>query len=50
MGQTGARGLGNMPSCQLHPAIRRITLGSCAMTEMGTSWLGSSWPVTSVAG
>ena len=50
MGQTGAWGLGSIPSCQLHPAIWSITLGSWAMTEIGTSWLGSSWPVTSVAG
>ena len=29
-----------MPSCQLHPAIRSITFGSWAITEIGTSWLG----------
>ena len=35
IGQTGARGLGDMPSSQLHPAIWWITLGSWAMTEIG---------------
>src|SRR6185312_4695377 len=50
IGQTGARRLGDMPSSQLHPAMRLITFGSRAITEIGTSWLGSSWPVTSVAG
>jgi hypothetical protein len=49
IGHTGACGLGTMPSCQPHPAIRSITFGSCAMTEIGTSWL-APWPVTSVAG
>ena len=29
--------LGHMPSSQLHPAIRSMTLGSRAMTEIGTS-------------
>ena len=49
MGHTGARGVGDMPSCQRHPPIRSNTLGSRAMTEMGTSWLAPS-PVTTVAG
>ena len=37
IGQTGAVGVGRMPSTQPHPAILRITAGSWAMTEMGTS-------------
>src|SRR5215216_1866472 len=49
MRQTGASGPGSMPSCQLHPAIWCNSLGSWAMTEMGTSWL-APWPVTTVAG
>ncbi len=44
IGQTGACGLGSMPSCQRHPRIRSITFGSRAMTEIGTSWL-AFWPV-----
>ena len=39
MAQTGACGLGSMPSCQPQPAIRCITFGSWPMTEIGTSWL-----------
>ena len=49
IGQTGACGSGRRPSCQPHPAIRRITFGSRATTEIGTSWLAPS-PVTIVAG
>ena len=49
IGQTGACGSGSIPSCQSQPAIRSITFGSWAMTEIGTSWL-APWPVTSVAG
>ena len=37
IGQTGAVGLGRIPSTQPHPAIRRSTAGSWAMTEIGTS-------------
>lgn len=35
--QSGAPGPGCIPSTQPQPAIRRITAGSCAMTEIGTS-------------
>ena len=49
IGHTGARALGTMPSCHCHPAIRLITFGSWAMTEIGTSW-PAPWPVTTVAG
>ena len=49
IGQTGASGLGDMPSSQPHPATCSITAGSRAMTEIGTSW-PAPWPVTTVAG
>ena len=49
IGQTGASGLGDMPSCHPHPPIRAITSGSRAMMEIGTSW-PAPWPVTTVAG
>ena len=40
IGQTGAAGVGRIPSTQPQPAVRPITAGSCAMREIGTSWPG----------
>ena len=39
IGQTGAFDVGRRPGTQPQPAIRRITAGSWAITETGTSWL-----------
>src|SRR6478735_9414035 len=38
IGQTGALGLGRRPFCQRQPPILSSTAGSCAITEIGTSW------------
>ena len=40
MSQTGAVGLGSIPSVQPQPESRPITFGSWAMIVIGTSWPG----------